>query len=294
MKPTESPSAVATAASSTKVPTMEPTEWPSAVPTRTPSTKVPTKMTPTGRPTRKPTTTGSPTTAESNTWSHGSYAVASTNNVITIQTPTDTEIGDTLFLFLSRTDDFLPMDLDQWTRGAACYKSNNKQRDCFRASDCIAQDGSYCRTFDRVSYGSTGTKYTYSGSGQDLATVMFHHKVTASTPASWGLTLWGTHPTWAIITAIPNVKDQDPINKTIGVARTSCDNQAASVYPSVYGGEGDILFLSQAFDDTASSSDFTTPDGTTRLGWIRSSDEVSIVCYYNTPNHKAKTLNQHV
>jgi len=215
--------------------------------------------------------------AESNTWSHGSYAVASTNNVITIRTPKDTEIGDTLFLFLSRTDDFLPMDLDQWTRGAACYKSNNKQRDCFRASDCIAQDGSYCRTFDRDSNGSSGTKYTYSGSGQDLATVMFYRKVTASTPASWGLTLWGKNPTWAIITAIPNVRDQDPIDKTIGVARTSCDNQAASVYPSVYGGEGDILFLSQAFDDTASSSDFTTPDGTTRLGWIRSSDEVSIV-----------------
>ena len=119
-------------------------------------------MTPAGRPmrkpTRKPTTTGSPTTAKPNTWNHGSYAVASTNNVITIRTPPDTEIGYKLFLFLSRTDDFLPMDMDQWTRGAACYESNNGQRDCFRASDCIAQDGSYCRTFKRNSYGSTGTK----------------------------------------------------------------------------------------------------------------------------------------
>ena len=189
------------------------------------------------KPTRKPTTTGSPTTAKSNTWNHGSYAVASTKNVITIRTPPDTEIGYKLFLFLSRTDDFLPMDMDQWTRGAACYESNNGQRDCFRPSDCIAQDGSYCHTFKRDSYGSTGTKNTYSGSGHHLATVVFYRKVTASTPASWSLKLWGTHPTWAIIMAILKVRDQDTIDKTIGVGRPSCDNQAAIVYPVCMAGQ---------------------------------------------------------
>jgi hypothetical protein len=49
------------------------------------------------------------------------------------------------------------------------------------------------------------------------------------------------------------------------VARTSCKNQAVSVFPSVYGVTGDIPFLSQAFDGSSSSGDFTTLDGTTRL-----------------------------
>jgi hypothetical protein len=37
------------------------------------------------------------------------------------------------------------------------------------------------------------------------------------------------------------------------------------VFPSVYGVTGDIPFLSQAFDGSSSSSDFTTLDGTARL-----------------------------
>ncbi len=65
--------------------------------------------------------------------------------------------------------------------------------------------------------------------------------------------------------AIPNMRDQNPIDIMIVVARTSCNNQAVSVFPSVHGVTGDIPFLSQAFDDSSSSSDFTTPDGTTRL-----------------------------
>ena len=65
--------------------------------------------------------------------------------------------------------------------------------------------------------------------------------------------------------AILNMRDQDPNDKMIVVARTSCNNQAVSVFPSVYGETGDIPVLSQAFDNSSSSSDFTTPDGTARL-----------------------------
>jgi len=65
--------------------------------------------------------------------------------------------------------------------------------------------------------------------------------------------------------SIPNMRDQDPIDKMIVVARTSCNNQAVSVFPSVYGVTGDISFLFQTFEDSSSSSDFTTPDGTTCL-----------------------------
>lgn len=201
-------------------------------------------------------------------WNHGSYAVASTNNVITIRAPPDTEVGDTLFLFLSRTDDFLPIKMSQWKRGAECFKTNNAQVKCFKASDCILVDGNYCTKFREVS--------GYEGNGRDLATVLFYLKVSVNTPDSWSVTLRGTHPTWAIITAIPNVNDEVPINQALGVGRTSCDKVAGSMFPSVYGVKDDVLLLAQAFDDNTDSSRFTSPVGTSRLGWIRSSDEVRL------------------
>ena len=193
----------------------------------------------------------------------------STTNNITIKVPPDSEIGDMLFLFLSRTDDYLPMELDGWTTGASCYKTDNEQDNCFSVSDCIWVDGDYCNRFK----GEDG----YVGHGLDLATVLFYRTVIIDTPIAWNMTLRGSQPTWAIITAIPNVNAEMPINQTLGVRGTSCDRKYQSVFPSVYGKEDDILLLSQAFDDTASTTDFLAPEGTTRLGWIRSWDEAGFL-----------------
>jgi hypothetical protein len=193
----------------------------------------------------------------------------STTNNITIKVPPNSEIGDMLFLFLSRTDDYLPMTMDGWTTGASCYKTDNEQDNCFSVSDCIWVDGNYCIRFK----GEDG----YVGHGLDLVTVLFYRTVIIDTPIAWNMTLRGSQPTWAIITAIPNVNAEIPINQTLGVRGTSCDRKYQSVFPSVYGKEDDILLLSQAFDDTASTTDFLAPEGTTRLGYIRSWDEAGFL-----------------
>ncbi|KAL3792097.1 LOW QUALITY PROTEIN: hypothetical protein ACHAW5_006742 [Stephanodiscus triporus] len=226
---------------------------------------------------------------DSMNWNHGSYSVASKRSGnIKIHVPQDTQIGDTLFLFLrltfcsgkfqhdllpnppsiicqSRTDGFLPIRLDQWTRGAECFKSNNDQDDCLRASDCIQEDGPYCLKFRR------GNRL---GEGKDLSSIMFYRKVTEDDPGCWNIELRGNTTTWAVITAITNVNEQRPIVSAIGA---SCDNATDSVFPSVYGRDNDVLLLSQSFDDTASESDFKPPDGTSLLGWTRSDDEVSYI-----------------
>lgn len=159
--------------------------------------------------------------------------------------------------------------MDEWKRGATCFKTGNEQNKCFKASECILADGDYCIRFK----GADG----FVGNGRDLATVLYYRQVTTDTPASWSLQLRGTQPTWAIITAIPNVNELSPIDQALGVSGTSCDEEDESVFPSVYGGEDDVLLLSQAFDDTASASDFAAPNGTTRLGWIKSSDEAGFL-----------------
>ena len=158
------------------------------------------------------------------------------------------------------------MRLDHWERGAECFKSNNKQVNCLRASDCIKEDGLYCLQFRQG---------THVGDGKDLGTVLFYRKVTGDDPGYWNIDLPGGTTTWAIMTAITNVNDQKPI---VSASSASCDRVSDSVFSSAYGKENDVLLLSQSFDDTASMSDFKPPDGTSLLGWARSEDEVSFVC----------------
>ena len=154
------------------------------------------------------------------------------------------------------------MQLDHWERGAECFKSNNKQDHCLRASDCIKEDGPYCLRF------RDGRR---AGNGQDLGTVLFYRKVTGDDPGYWNIDLPGGTTTWAILTAITNVNEQRPI---VSASVTSCDRASDSVFPSVFGGENDVLLLSQSFDDTASIGGFMPPAGTSLLGWTRSEDEV--------------------
>ena len=57
---------------------------------------------------------------EAKDWNHGTTSVTSAyDGTIKFYAPEDTEIGDTLFLFLHRTDGYLPLRIDDdWTRGA--------------------------------------------------------------------------------------------------------------------------------------------------------------------------------
>ena len=53
-------------------------------------------------------------------WNHGTTSVTSAyDGTIKFYAPEDTKVGDTLFLFLHRTDGYLPLRIDDdWTRGA--------------------------------------------------------------------------------------------------------------------------------------------------------------------------------
>jgi hypothetical protein len=159
--------------------------------------------------------------------------------------------------------------LDGWTRGASCFKTNNDQPICLLASDCVKLDGDDC-----IKFQGDGI----SGGGYDLGTVVFHRRVTAEDLSSGALPCFAegveNRRTWAIVTAITNVNQQNPIRFAAG---TSCDEESDSVFPSAYGQENDVILLSQSFDDTASRGDFLPPKGTFLLGWTISRDEVSLV-----------------
>jgi len=186
----------------------------------------------------------------------------------TISAATTSDISnDLLFLFVSRTDSPLPLEMDGWTRAAECFKSRNTQSRCWLASDCMERstsyDGRYCNSFP-----------TGGWNGQDLATVVFFRRASdldSSSSGYYSFDLRGSHPGWAIMTVIRGVDVTNPVRD---FATQSCDSSKHSVFPSVENGQaGDILLLSMAFDDTADSGDFEHPDGTEFLGFTNGLDE---------------------
>ena len=134
------------------------------------------------------------------------------------------------------------------------------------ASDCVKEDGRYCLLFQGDGIVGVGT---------DLGTVVFYHRVTEDDPGSWAVVLepGDNHPTRAIVTAITDVNEQQPIHSATGI---SCDGTLNSAFPSVNSEENYVLLLSQSFDDKASRIQFMPPNGTILLGQTTSSDEVSV------------------
>ena len=108
-----------------------------------------------------------------------------------------------------------------------------------RAAHCVERDGPYCTKFRRN--GDVGD-------GRDLGTVLFHRKVTANTEGCFDIDIPGGSTTWAVLTAVTNVNEDNPVSQVSG---TSCDVEWESKFPSVYGEKNDVLLLSQSFDDTA-------------------------------------------
>ncbi|KAL7520983.1 hypothetical protein ACHAWX_005668 [Stephanocyclus meneghinianus] len=208
-------------------------------------------------------------------WNNGATAVsAKRSGTITFKIPDTTHVGDTLFLFLSRTDGILPLELENWNRGAECFKSFNRQSNCMREVNCIVRDGPFCREFKR------GNE---SGTGKDLATVVFYRHVEDNDPCEWTLNLPGSLTpscsnvhilTVYKVVSVPNVNRAQPI---LRVAGTSCDRKRESEFPSVYGEEGNLVLLSQSFDDNAVLGQFRPPDGTDLVGWINDLDEAGFL-----------------
>jgi hypothetical protein len=200
----------------------------------------------------------------------GSTEDYDSNGDLRLARPSGTRSGDLLILFLSRTDDVLPFRLSGWSRqtnpGSACLKSDNGQGDCFEENDCRSWSGAYCSSFRNSSA---------SGSGRDLGTVVFYKRASSSEPSSYSFNLRGSHAAWAILTTLRGAATSSPFRSS---ASESCDKSSDSKFPSAPNGRaGDMLLLSQSFDDTVSSGDFGAPSGMSRFKWTRGSDEAGHV-----------------
>ena len=179
---------------------------------------------------------------------------------VTIAKPNNTAAGDLLVLVLHRTDDMLPYAVSGWTRRAECYKEDNGYQ-CLNVADCTSSSGGFCTRFQN--------KYN----GRDLAQVVFTRTAGSSEPSSYSFNLNQDtvgHPGWAILTTLRGANTSAPVRAT---ANKGCDGDNASLFPSVDGRKGDMLLLSQSFDDAVSKDTFTAPGGMTTFGYIGKSDE---------------------
>lgn len=179
---------------------------------------------------------------------------------ITINRPPNSEKDDLLFLFLSRTDDALPIRLNGWVPVASCLKKHNNIENCMAIEECDLIWKGYC-------YG-----------GPDLGTVVFYRKVTDYEPSNYhmNITAYFGRPAWAILTAVKNadITNENPVRS---VATASCDLSDSSKFPSVYGKTDDVLLLSMVFDDYASVSDFQPPLGTKMESYVSGYDEAGFL-----------------
>ncbi len=178
---------------------------------------------------------------------------------LTIARPSGVVNGDLMVLILHRTDDYLPMRVDGWTRAAECYKRDNGYQ-CATAADCTSwsANGKFCNSF--------GSYYQY---GQDLAQSIFY-RTASNEPSSYRVDLnqdTSGHPGWAILTALRGAATTNPVRAW---THKGCDSNSDSKshFPSVYGQAGDMLLLSQSFDDNVAQSAFGAPSGTTLFGFI--------------------------
>ncbi len=183
---------------------------------------------------------------------------------VKISKPANTSAGDLLVLVLHRTDDVLPYAVSGWTRRAECYKEGNGNQ-CFKVSDCTTSSGGFCTRFQ--------TQFT----GRDLAQVVFTRTASSSEPASYSFNLNQDstgHPGWAILTTLRGANTTSPVRAT---ANKGCDNDADSLFPAVDGRKGDMLLLSQSFDDAIGRDKFGAPSGMTTFGYVSNSDEAGFL-----------------
>ncbi len=183
---------------------------------------------------------------------------------IRINRPSGSQAGDLLVLVLHRTDDMLPFEVSGWKRAAECYKEDNGY-DCLVVKDCTSVSGGFCTRFKN--------KYN----GRDLAQTVFYRTVGSSEQGSYTFNLnqdSSGHPGWIILTALRGANTSNPVRDW---AFKGCDGSPDSLFPSVQGEKGDMLLLSQSFDDAVSKSLFGAPSGMQTFGYVSNSDEAGFL-----------------
>ncbi len=179
---------------------------------------------------------------------------------LNISKPSNAQAGDLLVLVLHRTDDVMPYAVSGWTRRAECFKEDNGYQ-CLNVSDCSSSSGGFCTRFQN--------KYN----GRDLAQVVFTKTAGSSEPSSYSFNMnqdSSGHPGWAILTALRGASTTSPVRAW---ANKGCDNDVDSLFPSVDGRKGDMLLLSQSFDDKVAKDLFGAPSGMSTFGYVANSDE---------------------
>lgn len=183
---------------------------------------------------------------------------------VQISRPANTRAGDLLVLALHRTDDMLPYSISGWTRRAECYKEDNGYQ-CLTINDCSSSSGGFCTRFQ--------SKYN----GRDLAQVIYTRTAGSSEPSSYSFNMnqdSSGHPGWAILSALRGANTSSPVRAW---ANKGCDNDVDSLFPSVDGRKGDMLLLSQSFDDAVSKDRFGAPSGMSTFGYVSNSDEAGFL-----------------
>jgi hypothetical protein len=184
-----------------------------------------------------------------------------------IDRPSGSVPGDLLILALHRTDDHLPLVVAGWTRAAECLKRDNGY-DCSEAADCQKWNTTNNKFCDDFGSG---------GGARDLAQAIFYRKVGSTEAGSYTFNMnvdASGHPGWAILTALRGADTTSPVR---GWANKGCDNKSGSAFPSVSGVAGDMLLLSQSFDDSMSESRFLAPPGATKFGYTVGNDETGFL-----------------
>ncbi|WP_416395512.1 hypothetical protein [Allohahella sp. A8] len=183
---------------------------------------------------------------------------------VRINRPSGTRAGDLQVLVIHRTDDHLPFEVSGWKRAAECYKEDNGYQ-CLTVADCTSRSGNFCDRFSG--------KYR----GRDLAQVVLYKTAGSSEPSNYSFDFnkdTSGHPGWAILTTLRGADTGNPIRDT---ATRGCDGNSDSLFPSVYGKRGDMVLLSQSFDDAVSKSRFNPPDNTMTFGYVSNSDEAGFL-----------------
>lgn len=212
------------------------------------------------------TASGTPPTGPTGTISHiGTTQIWDADGQgVKIAKPANTKAGDLMVLVLHRTDDMLPYSVNGWTRRAECYKEDNGYQ-CLNIADCSSSSGGFCTRFQ--------SKYN----GRDLAQVVFTRTASSTEPSSYSFNLnqdSSGHPGWAILTTLRGANTSSPVRAT---ANKGCDNDKDSMFPSVDGRKGDMLLLSQSFDDAIGRDKFGAPNGMSTFGYVSNSDEAGFL-----------------
>jgi hypothetical protein len=164
---------------------------------------------------------------------------------VRINRPSGVATDDLLVLITHRTDSRLPYEQSGWSRVAHCYKVDNG-RDC---------------------------DSNVTSSGRDLSQVVYVKRA-ANEPSSYTFNFGQAHPAWVILTALRGAATSNPVRDW---ANTGCDGSPRSVFPSVDGVAGDMVLMSQSFDDVVSKSRFEAPSGASTFGYVSNSDEAGFL-----------------